>query len=449
MKNTSMTQGSISKAMLRFAGPFLLTIIVQNLYGAVDLLVVGQFATTADVSAVTIGSQLMSMVTQLVIGFATGTTVLIGQYFGAKNEEGLSKVTGTSITIFCSFALVITGAFLLTYKFFIGLMQTPAEAITATGEYIFVCTIGIVFITGFNIISSLMMGIGNTKTPFLFIIVACIINIVLDVVLVKYVNLGALGAGIATTMAQAGSVLFAIIYLRKKGLGYKFVKKDLKPEKRMVGRIIKIGGPVAIQNIMVGVSFLFITAVINTRGLLESASVGVVEKLINFLFMPAIAFGSAVSTMSAQNIGAGKPERAKKSMWYGIIMALIPSIIVVIFCQFGGALLTGIFTNDAQVRLIADNYLRSYVIDCVLVCFIFAMNGYFNSSGYSWFTLSHSLLTTFALRIPLSFMFNAIENSTLYMIGWAAPLSSLASVILCGLFMVYLSRRKKKEPGLI
>lgn len=448
LKENKMITGSIPKAMLTFAGPYLLTIIVQNLYGAVDLFVVGQFATTADVSAVTIGSQLMSMVTQLIIGFATGTTVLVGQYYGAKNEEGLSEVTGTSITIFTVAALAITAGFMFCYNFFIGLMQTPAEAVSATGDYIFMCTIGIVFIVGFNIISSILMGLGDTKTPFLFIIVACIINVVLDVILVKYVGLGAMGAAIATSAAQAGSVIFSLLYLKRKGLGYSFQLKNLKPTKRMVGRIIKIGGPVAIQNIMVGISFLFITAIINKMGLTRSAAVGVVEKLINFLFMPAIAFGAAVSTVSAQNIGAGKPDRAKKSMWYGILMALIPSVIVVLISQFFGQVLTSIFTSDPEVQFIAADYLRSYVMDTILVSFVFAMNGYFNSSGYSWFTLLHSLLTTFALRIPLSYLFSLSGSESLYGIGWAAPISSLVSVIMCLIFLALIERKRKNKKAI-
>jgi len=443
MKERSMTSGSIAGSMLRFVGPYLLTIIVQNLYGAVDLLVVGQFATTADVSAVTIGSQLMSMVTQLVIGFATGTTVLVGQYYGAKNKERLSVVTGTSATIFTVFAVVITGAFLVLHETLVTLMQTPAVAVIPTRQYLFACAIGIVFIVGFNIISSIMMGVGDTKTPFLFILIACIINVVLDIILVKFVGLGALGAAIATTAAQVGSVLFSLIYLAKKGLGYSLSRKNFKPESGMTKKIVKIGGPVAIQNVLVGTSFLFITAIINSMGLQQSAAVGVVEKLINFLFMPSVAFGAAVSTMSAQNIGAGHYGRAKKSLWYGVLMALIPSAIMVVFCQFAGEVLTGIFTGDRAVVLISAEYLRSYVMDCMLVSFIFSVNGYFNSCGYSWFTLLHSVLTTFALRIPLSYIFSLSAGSSLYMIGWSAPLSSVASAVLCFLFLLYIRKRKK------
>lgn len=438
----SFTSGSIVKSMLRFVGPYILGVIVQNLYGAVDLLVVGHFATTADVSAVTIGSQLMSMATQLIIGFATGTTVLIGQFFGAKNNKNLSKTTGSSITIFLIFGVVLTAAFLILCGPIVTLMQTPAEAVAATNQYLFVCSLGIVFIAGYNIINSILMGLGDTKTPFVFILTACIINVVLDIILVRFFYMGALGAAIATSVAQAGSVLFALLYLRKKGLGFSLKKTDIRLNKDFTGKIIKIGAPVAVQNALVGASFLFITAIINQMGLTASAAVGVVEKLMNFLFIPSIAFGAAVSTISAQNLGAGNKKRARQSMWHGIWMALIPSCIIAVFCQFGGEILTGLFTNNTYVLQLSALYLKSYIIDCVLVSFIFCMNGFFNSSGKSWFTLLHSIFTTFAMRVPLSFLFSRIPDTSLYLIGWAAPLSSLVSMILCLFYFAVLSRKK-------
>lgn len=443
-QNTRFTSGSIPKAMFAFVGPYILSVLVQNLYGAVDLLVVGQFATTADVSAVTIGSQLMSMATQLVIGFATGTTVLIGQHFGAANEKALGKTAGSSFTVFGIMAVVVTAVFFIMNKPFVSTMQTPQEAIEQTQSYVFICTLGLIFVIGYNVISSILIGKGDTKTPFLFILIACIINVALDVVLVKGFGMGATGAAIATTLAQAGSLIFSGIYLMRKGMGFAFSRRDFIPHKKTVISILKIGGPVAIQNSLIGVSFLFITAIINAMGVTASASAGVVEKLINFLFIPSIAFGAAVSTMSSQNIGAGKPERARTSMYWGIGMALVPSVLITVFCQFGGVYLTSIFSTDEGVILMAADYLKSYVVDIVLVSFIFCMNGYFNSIGKSWFTLLHSLLTTFACRIPLSLLFSKI-GERLYEIGWAAPISTLVSLVLCVVFFMYLQKKEQSS----
>ena len=441
----SFTTGSIPKTMLKFVGPFLLAVLVQNLYGAVDLFVVGHYATTADVSAVTIGSQIMNIVTQVIIGFATGITVLIGRHFGANDQRGLARTTGTSIVLFGLLAAVLTAIYIGFHQMMVSMMQTPAEAIGATKEYLFVCSIGIVFIVGYNVAANILTGMGDSRTPFLFVVIACLINVTLDIILVRYFHMGALGAAVATTIAQAGSFIFSLIYLRRKGLGFPFAKRDIRFDKPEVGRILKIGGPVAIQNSMVGISFLFITAIINQIGLAASAAVGVVEKLILFLFVPAIALGTAVSTASSQNIGAGHEERARKSMWWGVLMGLVPGIIFTIFCQFNGGLLTGILTSDPEVVGLAAEYLKSNIYDVILVSFVFCMNGFFNSCGKSWFSLLHSMISTFAIRIPLAYLFSTLQGATLFTIGLAAPISTVASMVLCFLFLAHMNRKKKKQ----
>lgn len=450
MRGKTFTSGSIAKAMLAFVGPYLLGILVQNLYGAVDLFVVGHYASTADVSAVTIGSQLMTIATQLVIGLATGITILTGQYFGAKDEKGLNRTVSASVLLFGISAIVLTGVYLIFYPMMVSVMQTPAEAVSQTREYLLYCSLGIVFIIGYNIISSILTGLGNSRTPFLFIVVACIINVVLDVILVRYAGLGARGAAIATTAAQAGSFLFSLIYISRKGLGFARKKTAFGEYQKQFGLIFTIGGPVAVQNVLVGFSFLFITAIINQMGVVASAAVGVVEKLITFLFVPATAMGTAVSTAASQNIGAGQMDRAKKAMWIGIGMALVPAVAITLYCQFYGASLTGILNRDPQVVSLAADYLRSYILDVIMVSFVFCMNGFFNSCGKSWFSLVHSLVTTFVGRIPLAFFFSRLEHTSLFAIGWAAPVSTFISLLLCLVFLSYLNRKSpkgRKTPG--
>lgn len=441
----SFTSGSIPKAMLLFVGPYLLGILIQNLYGAVDLFVVGHYADTADVSAVTIGSQLMSVITQLIIGFATGVTMRIGLAFGAKDKKGLSGIVGTSVLLFGAAALILTLIYVVLQNVLISAMQTPPEAVKSATEYLFVCALGIPFIVGYNVVTSILTGLGDSKKPFIFVAVACVINIVLDVILVKYVGLGALGAAIATTIAQAGSFVFSIIYLKVSGLGFDFSKMDIKLDKFHVLHIAKVGAPVAVQNVMVGISFLFVTAIINQMGLIASAAVGVVEKLITFLFVPATSFATAVGTASSQNLGAKQEKRAWKSMWYGVVMALVPSLILFIFCQLKGEALTGILTGNSAVISHAASYLHSYICDILLVSFVFSMNGYFNSLDKSWFSLVHSLITTFAIRIPAAFILSRLEGTTLFLIGWAAPISTLVSLVMCLVFLFHLQARRKEQ----
>lgn len=444
----SFVQGSIPKALLFFAGPVMLSVLVQNLYGAVDLFVVGNYATTADVSAVTIGSQLMTLLTQLIIGFATGITMLIGQYFGAGNKKGLSQTVGASVILFGIGAVLLTGIYLALHAYFPIMMQAPGESAEKAAQYLFFCSFGIVFIVGFNVTTSILTGMGDSKTPFLFVLVACMINVFLDIVLVRYVGMGAMGAAIATTIAQAGSFIFSLIFLRVKGLGFPLDKGDFRFNKKQIGRILRIGGPVALQNVLVSASFLFITAIINQMGLAASAAVGVVEKLITFLFVPAIGMSIAVGTASAQNIGAGQLPRGRKCMWWGIVLALIPAVFIVIFCQFKGEMLTRVMTQDPEVIVLATNYLQSYIFDVLVVSFVFCMNGYFNSYGKSWFSLVHSLITTFGVRIPMSFLLSRLPETSLYLIGWASPTSTFVSLIFCLFFLMWLSRKESTiKPG--
>lgn len=434
MRAESFTNGGITKPMLRFVVPFLFGLIIQNLYGAVDLFIVGQFATTVDVSAVTIGSQIMGSITQLVIGFATGVTVIIGINFGAKNEKELARTTISSVVLFAVFALLLMFIFLMLHQQVINAMQTPAEAILQAEKYLLYCIFGVVFIVGFNVISSILMGMGNSKTPFIFISVACVINIVLDLIFVKEMGMGAAGAAIATTIAQAGSFLFGLIYLYKNGIGFKFAKKDMHPSLAIIKKIAIIGGPLAIQNVLVAMSFLFITAIINQMGLIESAAVGVAEKIMIIVFIPPIAFGAAVATFASQNLGAGKVERAKKSMWTGVWLSLVPSVLIVLLCQFWGDTLSGFFTRDINVINAASEYLHTYSTDLLVVSFVFCMNGFFNSCGKSWFTLVHSLIASLVVRAPLAYIFRNISDGSLDMIGWAAPISTVVSLILCLIF---------------
>lgn len=439
----SFITGSIPGTMLKFSGPYILGILVQNLYGAVDLLVVGRYATTADVSAVTNGSLLMTIVTQLIIGFATGITILIGQYCGARDHKSLARTTGTSVVMFGFAAAILTVIYLVFHETFVMLMQTPATAFAATKEYLIFCSLGIVFIIGYNVISSILTGMGDSKTPFIFILVACLINVVLDIILVRYVGWGARGAAIATTAAQAGSFFFSLLFLRVRGIGFSFSRSDLVPDPNQAAKILRIGGPVALQNVLVTSSFLFITAIINQIDVTASAAAGVVEKLITFLFVPATAMGTTVSTAASQNIGAGQLNRARQSMWWGILIAIIPAVIITAGCQWYGDVLAGIFTKDATVIALAANYLSSYIFDILMVSFVFCMNGYFNSQGQSWFCLVHSLFTTFAGRIPLSFLLSRMEDTSLFMIGLAAPISTFVSLIMCFIFLLYLRKRGK------
>lgn len=443
---SNLTKGKISTTLLKFALPFLFASMLQALYGAADLFVVGRFTGSSSVSAVAIGSQVMQTITGIILGISMGGTVLIGRRLGEKDEAGTAKAIGTLSILFIIFALILTPLMLLLTNYSVSIMHTPIEAVTFTREYIFICTLGIPFIIGYNAVSGIFRGLGDSKTPVYFVLIACIINIIVDFILVGFFNFGAKGAAIATISSQGISFIIALIYMIKKGFKFEINKSHFKLDKDCVKNILIVGLPLAVQDALVNISFLIITAVINTMGLVASASVGVVEKVIVFVMLPPTSFASAVSAMTAQNIGAGETKRAKSVLKYGILYSLIFGVIVAVYCQFNPESITRIFSNDADVIKVAGLYLRSYSIDCIMVSFVFCMNGYFSGIGKSTISLIHSLIATFIFRIPLTYIISGIPGVTLYSLGFAAPISTFVSIIICSGYLYYQS---KKEESLL
>lgn len=429
---------NVFKALMIFALPYMFSNLLQVLYGSADMFVVGQFGHTFDVSGVSIGSQTMALITNLVLGLTTGVTVLLGQYLGSKSYRDLSKTIGGAIVLFLIIALGLTFVMLYFNNEITLLMNTPKEAIGATKSYLSICSAGIIFIVGYNVVSSILRGLGDSKTPLLFVFIACMINIVVDFVLVGYFHMGAKGAAIATVSAQGLSFLFALVYLCKKGIGYKFYKEDICFSK-YIKKIMKIGFPLGLQSVLVNISFLIITIIVNQMGLIASASLGVVEKLMEFLMLPAIALGSALASLIALNVGAKQYKRAKQTLKYAIMISLAFAIIVTTICEIDGTILTRIFTNNQDVIDNGALYLKTYSIDCLLTSFLFCINGYLNGYEKTVFTMVHSLVATFIGRIPLTLLFSKIPNVTLFHMGIAAPLSTMISLV-----MIFIYFKKTK-----
>lgn len=426
---SDLLKGNAFKALMVFAIPFMISNLLQVLYGSVDLLVVGQFGNTCDVSGVSIGSQAMSLITSFVLGLTTGVTVLLGQYVGANEHSKLSKTVGGGIALSAIIAFILTFILLILNQQIVSLMNTPQEAMQATRDYIFICSIGVIFIIGYNVISAILRGLGDSKTPLLFVFIACVINIVVDFILVGYFHMGALGAAIATVLAQGISFIFSIFYLMKHGMGFTFHKKDICFS-NYIKKILKIGIPISLQNTLINISFLIITIVINGLGVVASASVGVVEKMMGFLMLPSIALGTALSTIVAQNVGAKQYKRAKESLKYGIMISVGFAVIITTICEIDGSIFTQIFTHDQEVIHNGAMYLKTYSIDCLLTSFLFCLNGYLNGYGKTIFTMIHSLVATFFGRIPLTILFSRMPHVTLFHMGIASPLATVISLVM-------------------
>lgn len=434
-KTNSLTEGKIVPSLVTFALPFLVANLLQALYGAADLMIVGQFGDSSGVSAVAVGSQIMQMITNIILGLTTGGTILIGQYLGAGKKKDIAGTIGTIICIFSITGIVLAAVMLMIHPLLPGIMRTPAEAVADTKKYIVICSIGIPFIIGYNATSGIFRGLGDSKSPLKFIAVACAINIVGDYILVRYFHMGASGAAIATITAQGCSFLLALFYLKKRGFDFPFGRENIRIEARKAKNILRLGLPISIQDGLITVSFLIIMAIINTKGLVASASVGVVEKVISFSMLIPSAFASAIAVMTAQNIGAGKPDRAQKGLYAGIGCSLVFGILFCLACQVAPTVFTRIFSADPAVIEMGGQYLRSYSLDCIIVCVVFCMNSFFSGCGHPAFSMAHSLAATFLIRVPGSYLISRIAGAGLYEIGWAAPAATFLSALICIIYM--------------
>lgn len=427
-----LTKGSIFHNVIYFAIPYLISCFLQTFYGLADLFITGQFNGAATVTAVSVGSQIMHMITVIIVGLAMGTTVTVGMCIGEKNREKASDYIGNSIIIFSVMSIILT---ILTIVFsgkILILLSTPAQAIVETEKYIIVCFAGIPFIMGYNVISSIFRGMGDTKSPLIFVGIAGIVNIIGDYILIGALNMGALGAAVATVSSQACSVIIAVVILLKRGNLVHITMDSLKLKKEYVKKILIIGTPISFQDGLIQVSFLVITAIANSRGVDVAAAVGIVEKIISFLFLVPSAMLSTVSAIAAQNAGAGSHERAKSTLYYGIRICIVYGIITIIVCEPLASVIVSIFVkNEPKVVILGAQYLRTYVFDCLFAGMHFCFSGYFSAYGKSIYSFIHNIISIVLMRIPGAYLASVFFPATLYAMGIAAPAGSLLSVIIC------------------
>lgn len=426
-----LTTGSVLKNIVFFSLPYLLSYFLQTLYGMADLFIIGQFNGVDRITAVSVGSQVMHMLTVMIVGLAMGATVTIGKAIGGKKLEQASVTVGNTITLFMGVSIVMTAVLLLLVKTIVAVMSTPAEAVSETVIYLTICFIGIPFITAYNIISSIFRGLGDSKSPMYFIAIACVANIILDYLFIGGLHMGAAGAALGTTLSQTISVIVALCVVLRRETGITLKRQYFKPQMETMGQILGIGIPVALQDGFIQIAFIVITVIANRRGLNDAAAVGIVEKFISIVFLVPSTMLSTVSALSAQNIGAGKHERASATLRYAIMIAVGFGIVVAVITQFTGRDIVGIFTNDGSVIVLGDQYLRSYIWDCVFAGIHFSFSGYFCAYGMSGISFLHNVLSIICVRIPGAYFASLYYPDTLYPMGFAAPGGSLLSVIIC------------------
>lgn len=441
----NLTNGSVLKNIAYFSLPYLLSYFLQTLYGLADLFIIGQFEGVASTTAVSIGSQVMHMLTVMIVGLAMGSTVCIGQAVGAGDKKHASAAIGNTVTLFMLLSVVITALLLALVRPIVSVMSTPAEAADGTRAYLTICFIGIPFITAYNIISSIFRGLGDSKSPMIFIAVACAANIALDYIFIGAMGLGSAGAALGTTLSQAISVVFSLVVILRRKSGISLERRDLHPQRDTMGRLLRIGVPVAAQDGLIQIAFIVITVIANRRGLDAAAAVGIVEKIISFVFLVPSSMLSTVSALCAQNIGAGKQARAEQTLRYAVIIAVSFGIIIALLTQFISEQAVGLFTPDVIVITLGGQYLRGYIWDALFAGIHFCFSGYFCACGRSEISFIHNISAIALVRIPGVYLTSKLFPDTLFPMGLATAAGSLLSVIICVIAFALLKKHSVKS----
>ncbi|MBC5740739.1 MATE family efflux transporter [Blautia sp. 2744] len=438
------TQGNILKKLVAFMMPVLGALILQAAYGAVDLLVVGRFGSTSGLSAVSTGSQVLNLVTFVVTQFAMGITVLIARYLGEKRPERIGAVIGGGAVVFTMMSVALFIAMVGFARPISVLMQAPAEAVDLTASYVRICGAGIFFIVAYNLLSAIFRGLGDSKSPLLFVLVACIVNIIGDLVLVAGLHMDAAGAAIATVTAQALSVVFAVMLLLKKDLPFAITKKDfrLNPQCR---KFLKIGLPLALQEFLTQISFLALCAFVNRLGLEASSGYGVACKIVNFAMLVPSSLMQSMASFVSQNIGAGKKKRAKQSMFTGIGVGLAVGCVVFVLVLFKGDVLCSAFSTDAAVIQNGFAYLKGFAPETLVTAIMFSMVGYFNGNNKTVWVMTQGLIQTLLVRLPLAYFMSIQPNASLTKIGLAAPVATTVGIVLNVGFFIYLNQTEQRK----
>ena len=447
MSNTAdFTQGSILKKLCRFMLPVLGALILQAAYGAVDLLVVGRFGSTSGLSAVSTGSQVLNLVTFVVTQLAMGVTVLIARYIGEKREKEIGAVLGGAAVVFtilagCLFVLLVLFARPISV-----LMQAPQEALALTASYVRICGCGILFIVAYNVLSAVFRGLGDSRSPLLFVLVACLVNVAGDLVLVAGLHLDAAGAALATVLAQAVSVVCALAILRRKKLPFTFRKSDVRLNEQC-RRFLASGLPLALQEFLTQLSFLALCAFVNRLGLAASSGYGVASKIVSFVMLVPSALMQSMASFVAQNIGADNVKRAKKSMFTGIAVGVAFGIVMFALVLLKGDVLAGLFSTDAEVVRRGFEYLRGFAPETIVTAVLFSMVGYFNGSNQTLWVMIQGLIQTLLVRLPLAYYMSIQPNASLTKIGISAPVATVVGIVLNIGFFLYLNRRDAAKRG--
>ena len=438
---SDFTQGSILKKMISFMMPILGALILQSAYGAVDLLVVGRFGSTEGLSAVSTGSQVLNLATFVVTSLAMGITVLIARYLGEKHPEQIGSLIGGSTVIFSMITAVLFVVLVVFARPISVIMQAPEAAVDLTTSYVRICGAGIFFIVAYNVLSAIFRGLGDSNSPLMFVGVACVVNIVGDLLLVAVFHMDASGAALATVLAQAVSVVFALMLLKKRGLPFTITKNDFRINEQC-RRVLKIGIPLALQECLTQISFMALCAFVNRLGLEQSSGYGVANKVVSFVMLVPSSLMQSMASFVSQNVGAGNEKRARQSMFTGMTVGGVIGCLVFVLVLFKGDWLTGLFTTNEAVIQCGFDYLKGFAPEAIVTAVLFSMIGYFNGHNQTVWVMVQGLAQTLLVRLPMAYIMSIQPNASLTSIGLSAPTATVAGIILN---VIYYMRLKKRD----
>ncbi len=439
-----LTSGSVLKSIFYFSLPYLFSYFLQTLYGMADLFIIGQFDGVASTTAVSIGSQVMHMITVMIVGLAMGTTVSIGRAVGAKDHTKAARLIGNTVALFLAGSAVLAAVLVGLAEPIIRLVSVPEQAVAGTKNYLVICFIGIPCITAYNIMASIFRGLGDSKSPMYFIAAACASNIALDYLFIGAMHLGPAGAALGTTLSQLVSVVLSLCVILKRRSGIRLSAADFKPHKTILGEILAIGVPVMLQDGFIQVSFMIITIIANQRGLTDAAAVGIVEKIISFLFLVPSSMLSTVSALGAQNIGAGKYDRVDSILRYAIGIGVAFGTVMAVLMQIAAPAVVRPFTSDEAVVLAGASYIKGYIFDCLFAGIQFSFSGYFCAYGKSGLSFLHNTLSILLVRVPGAYFASRFFRQTLLPMGLASAGGSLFSSVVCVFAYLWLKRQQKE-----
>lgn len=424
------TVGSIPIKLVKFMLPILGALILQAMYSAVDLLIVGKFGSASGISGVATGSNVMNLFTFFTANLTVGVTVLMGQYLGERNNDRIGKLLGGAIVFFAILSVAFSIIMFVFARPITKLMQAPPEAIEQTITYIRICAVGFIFVVFYNFISAIMRGLGNSKLPLLFVGIACVVNIVGDLVLVAGFHMDVAGAALATIAAQAVSVVLSVIIIKRTRLPFDFAKSDICINKE-VRNFVKVGAPLGFQEILTNGTFLALCAFVNHMGLDCSSGYGVAQKVQAFVMLIPAAIMQSLASFVAQNVGAGKEDRAKKALITSMSIGAAIGAVIMVFIYFKGNLVASIFTNEAAYVARAAEFMKGFAPEAVLTAVMFSFMGYFNAHSKSLFVMVLGILQSLVVRLPVSYYMSTRPNASLMGVGLAAPAATVFGILLC------------------